>query len=377
MIPLVKVGLPPKEVLMPLLEESLYSGKPINEGEAVYSFESEFITKFSLPKTSMAMSSGTGALHLSLILSGVTVGDEVITTSLTAEPTNLAIEYVGAKPVFCEIDTRTGNLCHEAILNAITKKTKAVIVVHYAGYPADIIKIREVCKQHNIKLIEDCAHALGAKVNGASVGTFGDFSIFSFQAIKHFTTIDGGFFVCNSEEDYLRAKKLRWFGMSKGQSRTDLNIEEVGYKYNYQNVFATIGLAQLKYITERLNKHIANGLFFDSMFSNMEGVTCADVPSNSSASYWLYTLVFDNKETACYMEEYLTSNGISASKLHKLNHEHTVFKFNSNLDRTKTFYDRMLHIPCGWWVDESCRDKIVSAVQKGMENVRALQCTIK
>ena len=288
------------------------------------------------------------------------------------EPTNLAIEYVGAKPIFCDVDVTSGNLCPESILSSITKKTKALIVVHYAGYPADIIKIRDICQKNNVKLIEDCAHALGAKVGGASVGTFGDYSIFSFQAIKHFTTIDGGFLVCNSQEDYLRAKKIRWFGMEKGQSRTELNIEEIGYKYNYQNVFATIGLVQLDYIEDRINKHIENGQYFDSVFSNLEGLNCAKIPHNAVASYWLYTLIFDDKKAACYMEEYLLSKGINASKLHKLNHEHSVFNCDLNLNKTTKFYERMLHIPCGWWVDEICREQIVSVVKQGMENVRAL-----
>lgn len=372
MIPLVKVALPPKEVLMPLLEESLYSGKPINEGEDVYRFEAEFIEKFALPKTSLAMNSGTAALHTALLLSGVTRGDEVITTSLTAEPTNLSIEYVGAKPVFCEIDVKSGNLCPESIRAAITEKTKAIIVVHYAGYPADIVKIREVCDLHNIKLIEDCAHALGATVNGSSVGTFSNYAIFSFQAIKHFTTIDGGFLVCNSEEDYLRAKKIRWFGMSKGQARTELNIEEVGYKYNYQNVFATIGLAQLQYIQSRIDKHIENGKYFDSIFSNMDGLTCATVVHDSVPSYWLYTLIFDTKEMSVFVEKYLLSKGITASKLHKLNHEHSVFNCNESLTSTTNFYERMLHIPCGWWVDDVSRDRIILAVKEGMESARTL-----
>ncbi|EOA6616076.1 DegT/DnrJ/EryC1/StrS family aminotransferase [Vibrio vulnificus] len=368
MIPLVKVGMPPKEVLMPILEDALYSGKPINEGDAVYQFEEKFITKYQLPKTSMAMSSGTAALHAALTLSGIQQGDEVITTSLTAEPTNLAIKYVGAKPVFCDVDKSTGNISTSSILSSITKKTKAILVVHYAGYPVDIIKIREICNKYRIKLIEDCAHALGASVDNISVGNFGDYAIFSFQAIKHFTTVDGGFLVCNSQCDYEKGKKFRWFGMSKGEDRTKLNVKEIGYKYNYQNVFATIGLIQLDYIDDRVKCHIENGNYYNKQFEKHGLNVFAKVINNTQPSYWLYTLILESKEQSIYLERYLIEKGISASKLHKLNHMHSVFENERVLDDTCDFYDRMLHIPCGWWLSASDRDKIVNSVIEGIRS---------
>ncbi|WP_425635681.1 DegT/DnrJ/EryC1/StrS family aminotransferase [Vibrio owensii] len=368
MIPLVKVGMPPKEVLMPVLEDALYSGKPINEGEAVYQFEKKFISKYQLPKTSMAMSSGTAALHAALTLSGVQEGDEVITTSLTAEPTNLAIKYVGAKPVFCDVEKKTGNISVDSILNSINEKTKAILVVHYAGYPVDILNIREICNKNGIKLIEDCAHALGSTVNNIPVGNFGDYAIFSFQAIKHFTTVDGGFLVCNSESDYIKGKKFRWFGMSKEEDRTKLNVKEIGYKYNYQNVFASIGIVQLDYIDERVNSHIENGNYYNKQFEKHGLDIFAKVDSNTQPSYWLYTLILENKEQASCLENYLINRGICASKLHKLNHKHSIFKNERSLDETCDFYDRMLHIPCGWWLSKADRNKIVNSVIEGVES---------
>lgn len=369
MIPLIKVGLPPSEVLMPLLEESLYGGNPINEGEKVYEFEAKFKKAFELPDSSLSMSSGTAALHTSLILAGVRPGDEVITTSLTAEPTNLSILHVGATPIFVDVDIGSGNISPESIQRAITPKTKAVIVVHYAGYPAEIVRIAAICKNNGLKLIEDCAHALGARIEGRSVGCFGDYAIFSFQAIKHFTTIDGGFLVCRSQADFLDAKKIRWFGMEKGKNRTSLDVDVVGYKYNYQNVFATIGLCQLDYIMQKVNKHKANGLYYDKVFYDQTGVKPARVEKASEASYWLYTLIFDSSDLAKRVETYLKNNGVDSSKLHKLNHLHSVFKNKRKLDSTEDFYGKMLHIPCGWWVDNDSRKLIADLILEEIGNV--------
>ncbi|MFB0983973.1 MAG: aminotransferase class I/II-fold pyridoxal phosphate-dependent enzyme [Acinetobacter towneri] len=190
MIPLVKVAMPPKEQLMPELEKVLYSGM-VAEGEYVYKFEAEFAEKFKIP-VAMATSSGTAALHMALILSGVESGDEVITTSMTAEPTNTVILQSGGTPVFADVDSDTGNLCPLAVKAAITSKTKAIVVVHYAGFPADLDGLRKLADEHGIALIEDCAHALGARYAEQAIGTIGDYGIFSFQAIKHMTTVDGG-----------------------------------------------------------------------------------------------------------------------------------------------------------------------------------------
>ncbi|MDV6320776.1 DegT/DnrJ/EryC1/StrS family aminotransferase, partial [Chromohalobacter sp. HP20-39] len=139
MIPIVKVAMPAKSVLMPALEEVLYSGM-IAEGESVYRFESEFNQKFGLER-SLAMSSGTGARHAALTLAGVGPGDEVISTPMTAEPTNTSILYTGAKVVWADVDPVSGNMCPESVRSCITSRTKAILCVHYAGYPVRLAEL--------------------------------------------------------------------------------------------------------------------------------------------------------------------------------------------------------------------------------------------
>ena len=360
-IPLVKVGLPPVNELMPALEDVLYSGM-IAEGEAVYQFEHEFKNSFGI-KCGISMSSGTAALHAALFLSGVKAGDEVITTSMTAEPTNTTILQVGAKPVFADVDVYNGNISPESIENKITSKTKAILIVHYAGYPVQLAKIKKIADVNGLKLIEDCAHALGAKYNNAPIGSYGDFSIFSFQAIKHMTTIDGGFLVIKDEKNLLRAKKFRWFGMEKGVARTEVDITELGYKYNMQNISATLGLNQLKYINQRINIHIDNGKYFNEKLSEIKGLKIAKFDDNAEPSYWLYTLLTDNSDDVIST---LTENGIMASKLHRPNHYHTIFTaFAGELPQLEQFYTSLVHIPCGWWVSECDRERIANILKKG------------
>lgn len=362
MIPLVKVGLPDRQTLMPALESILYSGH-IAEGEAVYQFEKMFADKFGLPP-SLAMSSGSAALHASLVLAGVHRGDEVITTSMTAEPTNTTILQVGAIPVFADVDVNSGNLDPESIKSKITDKTKAILLVHYAGMPARMAEISKIANEYGIPVIEDCAHALGAKYAGAGIGTMSDFAIFSLQAIKHMTTVDGGILTFRDQSLTRAAKKFRWFGLEKGVPRTEIDITSLGYKYNMHNVAATIGMAQLKDIDTRVvSKHIENGQYFDQVIPSIPGLSVAAFDAQAEPSYWLYTILSDDSAD---IERRMAEIDVTASKLHRPNHLHSIFKpFADALPNLDKYYSRMIHIPCGWWVTAEDRERIVDALKKG------------
>ncbi|HBB0743046.1 TPA: DegT/DnrJ/EryC1/StrS family aminotransferase [Escherichia coli] len=362
MLPLVKVGMPDKDILIPRIEEVLYSGF-IAEGEAVYEFERRFGEHFSLGDNVLGMYSGTAALHTALILAGVKEGDEVITTSMTAEPTNLSILQAGGKPVFADVDVFSGNLSPESIKEKITSKTKAILVVHYAGIPVRLKEISKLAKENGLKLIEDCAHALGSSYDGLGIGQFGDYSIFSLQAIKHMTTVDGGILYIKDNEQIKRAKKIRWFGMEKGVARTEVDITELGYKYNMHNVAACIGLAQLQCVQERIQRHIDNGRYFDSVITKIPGLDVPKFDAVASPSYWLYTIFSDDSDD---IQRKLDEVGVMASKLHKPNHTHAIFSNeNIKLPNLEHYYEKMIHIPCGWWVDNEAREMIVEALKKG------------
>lgn len=193
MISIVKPYIPPKDVLMPALEKTIYSGY-IAQGQKVDDFEFKLGQYFENNNV-LTVNSGTSALHLSLILANVGPGDEVISTALTAEPTNTAIAQTGAKVIWADTEPFTGLICPKSVEKLITNKTKAIMIVHYAGMVANLNEFYSIREKYNIPVIEDCAHAFGAEYKGKKLGYYSDFAIYSFQAIKHLTTIDGGLLV--------------------------------------------------------------------------------------------------------------------------------------------------------------------------------------
>lgn len=361
MLPLIKTYIPPREILMPKIEEVLYSGY-IAQGEVVENFERKF-EEFIGSGYTLSLNSGTAALHIALILAGVKEGDEVISTAMTAEPTNVAIKMVGAKVRWADVDYETGNISAKAIENAINEKTKAIIVVDYAGTPIDVKSIQEISLKYNIPVIEDAAHALGTTYNGKKTGNHFPFTVFSFQAIKHLTTIDGGALHIQDEELYEKGKLIRWFGLDKKLTRLENDIQIQGYKYHMNNVNATIGLVQLETIEELLQQYRTIGKYLDVNLKGLPGLETVVHYPNSESSYWLYTLKVDRRDDFVKM---MADNGFMASEIHKRNDLHTYLNDYStempNLDR---FYSRLVHIPCGWWVTLEDCDKMIDAIKKG------------
>jgi len=361
MIPLVKTSIPPREKLLPELEKVLYSGY-VAQGEQVELFERAF-EKYIGGGHSLTVNSGTAALHIALILAGVKESDEVISTALTAEPTNVAIKMLGAKIRYADVDSDTGNISPSSIKENITSATKAIMVVDYAGIPVDVKNIHQISKKYNIPVIHDSSHAFGAKFNGLKTGNHFPYTVFSFQAIKQLTTIDGGMLQIASREEYEKAKLIRWFGIDKKLSRLDNNIQFQGYKYHMNNVNATIGLVQLADIETILNAHIENGKYFDRELQNIPGVELIKYYPDSEPSYWLYTLKVENRDG---FVKQLAKNGIMASELHKRNDLHDYLNdFHQQLPALDKFYSKLVHLPCGWWVGKEEREQIVAAIKKG------------
>ncbi len=360
MIPLVKPFIPSKEILMPRLEQVLYSGY-IAEGEATAEFEKKLSELIGNPYC-LTLNSGTAALHIALKLIGVNEGDEVISTALTAEPTNTTIALTGAKVVFADVDINTGLIAPESIESNISAKTKAIMVVHYAGMVCDMNRINALSEKYDIPVIEDAAHAFMSKYKGEYIGNNSPYTCFSFQAIKHLTTVDGGLLCLKNEKEYLRAKKMRWFGLDKKVPRLLADITEAGFKYHMNNVNATIGLVQLEQLEENVLRYIENGKYFDNHLKKIPGVTLIPYYEDTEPSYWLYTLKVKNREVFIKL---LGDNGIAASPLHLRNDRHSVFSAKEgNTPNLDIFYEEFVHIPCGWWLTEEDKEKIVELIKK-------------
>lgn len=354
------------EIMVPL-REVLASGW-IGEGPKVVDFEKS-IGRFLNNPNVTALNSCTSALQLSLRLCGVGIGDEVITTPMTCMATNEPIVLTGATPVWADIQPTTGNLDPESIRKRITIRTKVIMVVHWGGYPADMDDISEIAEEHNLKVVEDCAHAWGSTYRNRFIGNHSDFCCFSLQAIKHFTTGDGGVLVCKNRKDHERARSLRWFGIDREHRRenklgiADWDIIEAGYKFHMNDIAATIGLAQLPYLEELIAKRRSNAKFFSENLRETPRVQLLEASDDRQSAYWLYTIrVHDRPDFI----RHLAQKGIAASIVHERNDVHSIFSnYNSaGLNALDEFSEEMVCIPVGQWVEEAERDHIVQVIRE-------------
>jgi dTDP-4-amino-4,6-dideoxygalactose transaminase len=360
-IPLFKVHVPPRERLMPQLEQVLYSGQ-IGDGDVVKRFEAAFGAFIGNPNA-LAISSGTAALHTALLLAGAGPGTEVVSTPMTAEPTNMAVLHTGARLVWADVDPRSGNMSPESVADVITPRTKAIVVVHYAGVPVRLREIAAIAARHGVPVIEDAAHALGASYDGRRIGNHSDFVIFSFQAIKHMTTADGGMLVCRREEDLPAGRRIRWFGIDREKPRTTVDVTHVGYKYNLNNVTAAMGLAQLDAIEPVIQRHMDNGAFYDRALSGIDGVDVCQFDAGAVPAHWLYTVLADRRDD---LARWLDEGGVDCSQVHRRNDWHSVFAASRReLPGLDEYYRRMLHVPCGWWVSDEDRAFIADRIRRG------------
>jgi perosamine synthetase len=299
----------------------------ISEGKVVEEFERSLASRLHL-KNPVAVNSGTSALHLALAVAGVKRQDEVILPPQTFVATGLAILMQGAIPVFADIQYETGNIDPKSIKEKITSLTKAIIPVHWAGYPCDLDEINHIAREHNLTVIEDAAHALGADYKGRPIGSISDFTCFSFQAIKHLTTGDGGALCCLNHDDYQNARCRRWFGIDRQNSKLsslgerEFDIKDLGYKYHLNDYAAALGLENLheiNFIFSR-RKQIAN--HYREELKNVAGLKLLEYKDDRESSCWLFTMLVEKRED--FIEK-LKENNIPCSVVHLRIDKNSIF----------------------------------------------------
>jgi dTDP-4-amino-4,6-dideoxygalactose transaminase len=342
----------------------------IGQGPIVDKFEaalSSWVGGASL----VTLNSGTSALHLALHLAGVGPGDEVISTPLTCSATNTPILHTGANIVWADTDPLTCNIDIEDVIEKVSEQTKAIVFVHWGGTPVSVGKLKSgiIEKLGSCPLIiEDCAHAMGAFYmgkNSSQVGSSGNLCCFSFQAIKHLTSIDGGM-LSLPLESLRKAKLLRWYGIDreekrKGDFRCETDISEGGWKYHMNDVSAAVGLGNLSDLPEILSKHRSNGMFYSKTLDGVDGIELFD--STECSAFWLYTLKVERRADFIRM---MKDVGIMTSRVHERNDIHSCFeKFKADLPKLDSINDRIVCIPVGWWVDEEERNYITEKVKGG------------
>jgi dTDP-4-amino-4,6-dideoxygalactose transaminase len=359
-IPLFKVHLP--DTVLEPLAATLFSGY-IGQGPRVEEFERALAPWFGSQNV-LTVNSGTSALQLALRLANVEYGDEVVTTPMTCTATNTPIMAMGAKIVWADIDPQTGNIDPLDVERKISGKTRAIMAVHWGGYPCDMDQLNAIGKHYNIKIIEDAAHAFGAKYHGQPIGSHSDFVCFSFQAIKHLTTVDGGAVVCRSTDAYKRGKLLRWYGIDREAERKDLrceeDVKEWGYKFHMHDVAATIGLHQLESVADVLRRHRANAAYYIERFTGCGGFRLLDYCSDRESAYWLFTIRVPERQR--FMEE-MKKAGVMVSQVHSRNDLHTMFlEFKRNLPGLNEFSAEHVSIPVGWWLTEDQRKYVADSI---------------
>lgn len=262
-------------------------------------FEKKFI-EYTGAKYAVSVNSCTSAIHLALICCDVGKNDEVITTPFTFASTGNTIVWQGAKPVFVDIDEKTFNIDVSQIEDKITDDTKAIVPVHYGGQSCDMDKIIKVAKKYDLYVIEDAAHAIGAKYMNRNIGTIGDMTCFSFYATKNMTTGEGGMLVTDNEDVARKAQILRLHGIDKdawkryssdGSWRYD--IKYAGFKYNMTDIQAAIGIEQLKKLDMFNQKRVDLADQYNKRLSELGGIITPNRSSYSSHVYHLYPIRLD------------------------------------------------------------------------------------
>ena len=304
------------------------SGRWIGQGPKVDLFERVFADKLGINSTTIAVSSGTAALHLAYTLAEIGPGDEVICPVFTCTATNLPVLYNGGVIRFCDVAEGQLNIDIKRIQSLITNKTKAISVVDYGGKPNDYIELRRICDQFNLKLIADCAHALDGHINDKHVTEYADYVIYSFQAIKTLTTGDGGMLVVKSSSDVEKAKRIRWFGIDRTEKQKgtwENDIKELGYKYQMTDIAASIGLAALDELDQifSIRNSIAQVYREELSKTGVKVFEFSDHPGKLNFTPWMITI--DTRGKRLEIMEKLRENSIESAQVHYRNDRYSVF----------------------------------------------------
>lgn len=349
MTPLFKVYMHPsaKETVA----ETLFSGY-ITQGPKVEEFEQELEKHLGFPVATV--NSCTSAITLALRLAGVRQGDEVITTPMTCQATNVPILAFGAIPIWADINPFTGLIDPDSVISKITSKTKAIMCVDWGGTPCDLDILMDIAQTHKVKLIEDAAHAFGSIYKGRNVGSIADYTCFSFQAIKHLTTGDGGALACLDPEDLKRAKLLRWYGIDREAKGVDFrgsqDVEEWGYKFHMNDINATIGLANLNTVVESIVPYYSsNGLFYNYALHH-DFVRTQPQRYKYISSSWVATFLISLGRRDEF-RKWANEQGIQVSQVHWRNDMLTAFApYATDLPGVDRFSEDMICLPSHWQV---------------------------
>ena len=337
--------------------ETALKSNLLTDGPILRKFENEFC-KFTGSKYAIGVSNATSALHLSLKSLGIGKGDEVIIPNITFVATANAVLYVDATPVLVDVNDHDINISIKSIEKSITKKTKAIIPVHFAGKSCDMLAIQKIAKKNNLKIIEDCAHALGTKFNKTHVGNFGKTGCFSFYPTKNLTTFEGGMVITNSKKTASKIRSMRNHGINKSLKERfstgypwDFDVSELGYNFRLDEIRSSLGLNQLKRLHKMNKLRQDASRYYKKQLKSINGIQLLDDPNlkNNSCHLFVIKILKNFIMDRNLLFKYLLKNGIRTSvhykPLNKFSFYKSKSKIYSSLEVSEQLYSKILSLP--------------------------------
>ena len=350
----------------------------LGTGPKVNEFEEKF-KAYKAASSAMAVNSCTSALHLSYLVSGISAGDEVITTPMTFCATVNAIIHAGGVPVLADIDPLTLNISPLEIEKKITSKTKAIVPVHFAGRPCNMNAIMSLANLNGLKVIEDCAHAVEAEYRGQKTGTIGDFGCFSFYSTKNIVTAEGGMVLARNKEDAARIKVLSLHGMNRdawkrfgGDGYKHYQVTECGYKYNMIDLLAAIGISQLEKVEKFWARRREIWTRYMNELANLPIGLPATPELNTKHAFHLFTLQIDQNIAKISRDAFIdamTAHGVGVGVHYLSIPEHQYYRDNYGWDPQDYPYAlkvgrETVSIPISPKLSDTQIDKIIESIKK-------------
>lgn len=336
-------------------------------GQAISHLEASVSARIG-GRPTVAVSNLTSALQLALHLAGIGPGDDVLVQSFNCLSSTSAVTAVGARPRWVDIDPETGRLDLEDVRRAKTARTRALVVYHIAGYPADMLAVKALCNELELTLIEDANAAVGGTLAaGIPIGSVGDFAVFSFYANRLVNGIDGAALLCPDDAIAARARRLRRYGIEDssfrdrlGQINPDADVPEIGLAVTMANVNAVLAQTHLASLDTRLDVIRENVRTVHDAIAGQDFIGAVPALPGSKPAYWACLLLSQNRDAIL---EQLVTAGIGCSKLHHPNHLYSGFSSEARaLPGTMAFAATMLAIPCGAWVNETQRSIMIETL---------------
>lgn len=346
-------------------------GDFLTTGPNVANFE-KAVCEYTGAKYAVAISNGTAALHAACFAAGIGPGDEVITTPITFVASSNCVLYCGGTPVFADIKPDTYNIDPEDIRRKITDKTKAIIAVHFTGQPCEMDEIHAIAKEHNLLVIEDAAHALGADYKGTKIGALSDMTTFSFHPVKHITTGEGGMIMTNNEELYQRLVLFRSHGITRDEKLMTRNEGgwyyqqlDLGYNYRITDIQCALGVSQLKKLDRFVARRRELVARYNEAFADIENIVCPMQEEGCNNSWHLYVVQVPNRKE---VYDKLKEAGINANVHYIPVYKHPYYQENGYADvccsNAEELYAHMISLPLYPDLTDAEQDYVIERVKR-------------